>query len=170
MEEYFRIGVITTTHGLRGEVKVFPTTEDPRRYDSLKECYLKEHDGYRPVTVTGCKYFKNMVIVAFREFTTIEEAVLLKNKEIYVDRAHAIPLEEGEYYIADAIGSDVFDDQGKRIGILEDYLETGAQDVFLIRRENGKELLIPAVDEFIRSVDVTEKKVIVHLIPGFTED
>ena len=170
MEAYFRIGVITTTHGLKGEVKVFPTTEDPSRFDELKTCYLKDKDGYKPLTINSVRYFKNLVIVGFKEYTDIEQVMPLRTRELYVDREHAIPLEEGEYYVADIMGCDVLDEEGVKIGILEDYLETGAQDVYRIRRNNGKELLIPAVGEFIRKVDPEGKKMVVHLIPGMTED
>ena len=170
MEEYFRIGVITTTHGLKGEVKVFPTTEDPGRFSELETCYLKEKDGYRPLKVSTVRYFKNLVILGFEEYTDIEQVMPLKNKELYVDREHAIPLEEGEYYIADILGCDVYDEEGRKLGILEDYLETGAQDVYRIRRDNGKEFLIPAVDEFIREVDVEGRKMVIRLIPGMVDE
>ena len=170
MEEYFRIGVITTTHGLKGEVKVFPTTEDPSRFSSLKTCYLLDRKEYRPLTVISARYFKNLVILGFQEITTIEEAMPLKQKELYIDRANAIPLEEGEYYIADILGGEVVDEEGNHLGILEDYMETGAQDVYRIRRDNGKEFLIPAVDAFIPKVDVENKKITVRLIPGMMEE
>ena len=170
MEDYFRIGVITTTHGIRGEVKVFPTTDDPGRFEELETCFLLDKGGYRPLTVNGCKYFKNLVILSFKEIGSIEEAALLRQKELYIDRAHAIPLEEGEYYLADIIGSQVFDEEGNLLGILEDYLETAAQDVYRIRRENGKEFLVPAVEPFIREVNVEDKKMVIRLIPGMMED
>ena len=170
MEEYFRIGVITTTHGLKGEVKVFPTTEDPSRFSDLQTCYLLDKKEYKPLTVSSARYFKNLVILGFEEITTIEEAMPLKQKELYVDREHAIPLEEGEYYIADILGSEVLDEEGRHLGILEDYMETGAQDVYRIRMDSGKEFLLPAVDAFIREVKVEEKKMIIRLIPGMMED
>ncbi|MCR4839716.1 MAG: ribosome maturation factor RimM [Eubacterium sp.] len=166
MEEYFRVGVITTTHGLNGEVKVYPTTEDPHRFEELETCYLAEKTGYRPLTIRSCRYFKNLVILGFEEVQRIEDAQLLKQKELYVDREHAIPLEEGEYYLADVLGSTVVDEEGKKLGTLEDYLETAAQIVYKIRTEAGKEVLIPAVDEFIREVNVEEKRMVIHVIPG----
>ena len=166
MEQYFRIGVITTTHGLAGEVKVYPTTEDPHRFEELETCFLADRNGYRPLTIKSCRYFKNLVILGFEEIKDIDAAMPLKQKELYVDREHAIPLEEGEYYLADVIGSTVYDEEGKKLGTLMDYMETAAQVVYKIQTEKGKEFLVPAVDEFVREVDVEAKTMKLHVIPG----
>ena len=166
MEAYFRVGVVTTTHGLAGEVKVFPTTEDPHRFEELEVCYLLDKGTYRPLTIKSCRFFKNLVILGFEEVPSIDEAMHLKQRELYVDREHAIPLEEGEYYLADVIGSTVTDEDGNVLGTLEDYMETAAQIVYKVRTEAGKEALIPAVDEFIKEVDIEGKKMVVHVIPG----
>ena len=170
MEDYFRIGVITTTHGLKGEVKVFPTTEDPGRFEELEKCFLKDRNEYKPLTISSVRYFKNLVILGFKEYTDIDQVMPLRSKELYVDREHAIPLEEGEYYVADILGCDVLDEEGRKLGILEDYMETGAQDVYRIRQDNGKEFLLPAVDEFIKKVDVEGRKMIIRLIPGMVDE
>ena len=146
MEQYFRIGVITTTHALAGEVKVYPTTEDPRRFEELDTCYLLDRGSYRPLTIRSCRYFKN------------------------VDREHAIPLEEGEYYLADVLGSMVTDEEGNVLGTLSDYMETAAQLIYKIKTEKGKEFLVPAVDEFIREVNVEEKRMVIRPIPGMIPD
>lgn len=170
MEQYFRIGVITTTHALAGEVKVYPTTEDPRRFEELDTCYLLDRGSYRPLTIRSCRYFKNLVILGFEEVGSIEEAQLLKQKELYVDREHAIPLEEGEYYLADVLGSMVTDEEGNVLGTLSDYMETAAQLIYKIKTEKGKEFLVPAVDEFIREVNVEEKRMVIRPIPGMIPD
>ncbi len=170
MEQYFRIGVITTTHALAGEVKVYPTTEDPRRFEELDTCYLLDRGSYRPLTIRSCRYFKNLVILGFEEVGSIEEAQLLKQKELYVDREHAIPLEEGEYYLADVLGSTVTDEEGNVLGTLSDYMETSAQLIYKIKTEKGKEFLVPAVDEFIREVNVEEKRMVIRPIPGMIPD
>ena len=166
MESYFRIGVITTTHGLKGEVKVYPTTEDPHRFEELDRCYLLDRGTYRPLTIRSVRYFKNLVILAFDEVEDIDQAMLLKQKELYVDREHAIPLEEGEYYLADVIGCTVVDEEGNTLGTMTDYMESAAQLIYKIRTEDGKDVLIPAVDEFVREVNVEEKKMVLHVIPG----
>ena len=170
MEDYFRIGVITTTHGLKGQVKVYPTTDDPLKFETLKTCYLKGTKGeMKPLTITDCSYFKGLVILSFEEIKTIEEAIPLRQKEIYCDRENAVPLEEGEYYLADIIGCEVFDEEGNKLGVMEDYLETAAQDVYKIRRDNGKEFLVPAVDAFIKEVDVAGRRMVIHVIPGMMD-
>ena len=166
MEAYFRIGVITTTHGLKGEVKVYPTTEDPHRFEELEVCYLLDRGEYKPLTITGCRYFKNLVILGFKEIEDIDQAMLLKRKELYVDREHAIPLEEGEYYLVDVIGSTAVDEDGNVLGTMTDYLESAAQLIYIIHTEDGKDVLVPAVDEFIREVNVEEKRMVIHTIPG----
>jgi 16S rRNA processing protein RimM len=162
--------VITTTHALAGEVKVYPTTEDPRRFEELDTCYLLDRGSYRPLTIRSCRYFKNLVILGFEEVGSIEEAQLLKQKELYVDREHAIPLEEGEYYLADVLGSTVTDEEGNVLGTLSDYMETAAQLIYKIKTEKGKEFLVPAVDEFIREVNVEEKRMVIRPIPGMIPD
>jgi len=170
MEDYFRIGVITTTHGLKGQVKVYPTTDDPEKFETLKTCYLKGAKGeMKPLTITGCSYFKGLVILGFEEIQTIDDAIPLRQKELYCDRENAVPLEEGEYYLADIIGCEVFDEDGNKLGVMEDYLETAAQDVYKIRRDNGKEFLVPAVDAFIKEVDVAGGRMVIHVIPGMID-
>ena len=164
--EYFRVGVITSTHALRGDVKVFPTTEDPARFRKLKEAYVLDGNSFVPVVVTKASFFKQFVILHFEGKDRIEDVERLVKKEIYVDRDHAIPLEEGEYYISDLIGLRVFDDDtGKELGELFDVLQTGANDVYVVK--NGtQEILIPVIDECIRKVDLEAGEVRVHLLPG----
>ena len=127
MEDYFRIGVITSTHGLKGEVKVFPTTDDVNRFKKLKKCILRTPKGDIEVEKRSCKFFKNMVILAFKEFNDINEIEKYKNCELFVSREDAMPLDEDEFYIADVIGMDVYEDD-TRLGVLEDVMQTGAND------------------------------------------
>jgi 16S rRNA processing protein RimM len=151
-------------------VKVYPTTDDPEKFETLKTCYLKGAKGeMKPLTITGCSYFKGLVILGFEEIQTIDDAIPLRQKELYCDRENAVPLEEGEYYLADIIGCEVFDEDGNKLGVMEDYLETAAQDVYKIRRDNGKEFLVPAVDAFIKEVDVAGGRMVIHVIPGMID-
>lgn len=166
MEEYFRIGVITSTHGLRGEVKVYPTTDDPDRFMQLKECILDTGKQKIPMEAERARMFKGMVIVKFRGYDTIESIEPYKGKDLLVDREHAVPLEEGENYISDLIGLRVVSDDGKMTGELFDVLQTGANDVYVVRAENGKEVLIPVTREFVTDVDLDAGVITVHLIPG----
>lgn len=168
MVDLFRVGVIANTHGIRGEVKVFPTTDDPRRYDSLKEVLLDTGTEKIPLKVSNVRYFKNLVIVKFKGIDNINDIEKYKGKDLYVTRENAVPLEEGEYYIADIIGAEVYTDDGKEFGVLSDVLETGANLVFVVKHE-GKEVLIPSIPDCVKELDTEAKKVVVHLLPGLLE-
>ena len=133
MEELFRVGVISNTHGIRGEVKVYPTTDNVRRFDDLKEVILDTGKEQLNLHVTSVKYFKNMVILKFKEFDNINDIIPYKGMDLLVTRENAIPLEEGEYYIADIIGSKVITDEDKILGTLTDVLQTGANDVYVVK-------------------------------------
>ena len=168
MEDFFRIGVITSTHGLKGEVKVFPTTDDVNRFKKLKKCILRTPKGDIEVEKNSCKFFKNMVILSFKEFKDINEIEKYKNCELYVTREDAMPLDEDEFYIADVIGMEVYEDDNK-LGELEDVLQTGANDVFSVRLTDGKELLIPVIKQCVLNIDYEARKVMVKLMKGMLD-
>lgn len=168
MEDKFRVGVITNTHGLRGEVKVFPTTEDPERFRDLKEVLLDTGGEWLELEVSSVRFFKNLVIVKFKEFNSINEIEQYKGKDLYVSRENAIPLEEGEYYLADIIGSAVVTEDGAVFGELKDVLETGANLVYVVLHE-GKEVLLPVIPDCVKNVDVEQKKVAVHIMKGLLD-
>ena len=132
MEQYLKVGVITSTHGLKGEVKVFPTTDDPQRFRKLKTVYLKTEREQRSLQVAGVKFFKNMVILKFKGLDDISQVESYRQGELYVERRDAVPLQENEYYIADLIGMEVILDTGEKLGILKDVLATGENDVYIV--------------------------------------
>lgn len=169
MEQFFRIGVIANTHGVHGEVKVYPTTDEMKRFDALDEVILDTKKEQQILHVTGVKYFKNMVILKFAEFDNMNQVIPLKNMDLLVDREHAIPLNDGEYYIADIIGSEVITDTGDQLGTLTDVIQTGANDVYIVKTATGKEVLLPVIDECIIDRNIEEKKVTVHLMKGLLE-
>ena len=176
-----RVGVITQTHGIRGEVKIYPTTDDPKRFDSLKKVYMDyTKKGVRGVMeqnlyeleIESVKYFKQFVILKFKEIDNINDIEMYKHMDIYVTREDAVPLEEGEFYIADLIGLDVIDDTGKKIGVLKDVLQTGANDVYIVTgNENvgNKELMLPKIDECVRDINLEEKTITVHIMKGLLD-
>lgn len=168
MEDKFRVGVITNTHGLRGEVKVFPTTEDPERFRDLKEVLLDTGKEWLELEVSSVRFFKNLVIVKFKEFDSINEIEQYKGKDLYVSRENAIPLEEGEYYLADIIGAAVVTEDGAVFGELKDVLETGANLVYVVLHE-GKEVLLPVIPDCVKNVDVEQRKVTVHIMKGLLD-
>ncbi len=170
MVEEFRVGIITSPHGLHGEVKVYPTTDDPRRFSRLKEIRLVDGRGNREILkIRSVKYFKNQVILGFEGIDRIEDTERLRKKELYIDRKDAMPLEEGEYYIPDLIGMTVTDDTGEVLGELKDVLFTGANRVYSVKMENGKDLLIPAIPDCILSIDPEAGRMEVHLLPGLRD-
>ena len=169
MEELFRVGVISNTHGIRGEVKVYPTTDNVRRFDDLKEVILDTGKEQLNLHVTSVKYFKNMVILKFKEFDNINDIIPYKGMDLLVTRENAIPLEEGEYYIADIIGSKVITDEDKILGTLTDVLQTGANDVYVVKTKDGKEVLLPSIEECILDRDIENKIVIVHIMKGLLD-
>lgn len=169
MEELFRVGVISNTHGIRGEVKVYPTTDNVRRFDDLKEVILDTGKEQLILHVTSVKYFKNMVILKFKEFDNINDIIPYKGMDLLVTRENAIPLEEGEYYIADIIGSKVITDEDKILGTLTDVLQTGANDVYVIKTKDGKEVLLPSIEECILDRDIENKIVKVHIMKGLLD-
>ena len=169
MEDFFRIGVITSTHGLKGEVKVFPTTDDLNRFKTLKKCFIKTQKGYFEVEKNTCKFFKNLVILSFKEFKDINEIEKYKSCELYVKREDAVPLEEDEYYISDVIGMDIVTEEGEQLGRLEDVMQTGANDVFVIKLTNDKELLMPVIKECVLNIDYDAAKITVRLMKGMLD-
>ncbi|WP_288681909.1 ribosome maturation factor RimM [uncultured Eubacterium sp.] len=169
MEELFRVGVISNTHGIRGEVKVYPTTDNVRRFDDLKEVILDTGKEQLNLHVTSVKHFKNMVILKFKEFDNINDIIPYKGMDLLVTRENAIPLEEGEYYIADIIGSKVITDEDKILGTLTDVLQTGANDVYVVKTKDGKEVLLPSIEECVLDRDIENKIVKVHIMKGLLD-
>lgn len=169
MEQFLRIGVITSAHGVRGEAKVYPTTDDAHRFEEVKNVIIKTKDGDLKAEITNVRYFKNMAIVKFSCFDQPEEVVRCLQSDIMIERKDAQPLEEGEYYIADLLGCEVESDTGIKLGVLKDVLQTGANDVYLVSSPEGKELLFPVIPDCIRNVDIENKKILVHIMPGLMD-
>ena len=166
MEQYLRVGVISSTHGLKGEVKVFPTTDDPERFRKLKKVYLDTGKDYMPLKVTGIKFFKKQVVLKFQEFQDINEIEKYRGKDLLIDREQAVPLAENENFIVDLIDMDVYDKEEKRLGTLTDVLQTGANDVYVVETDEGKEILLPAIPSCILDVDVEAATMIVRIPEG----
>lgn len=169
MEQFFRVGVIANTHGIRGEVKVFPTTDDAGRFKKLKKVILDAGKEKINLNVESVKFFKNMVILKFKEYNNINDIECFKGKDLLVAREDAVKLEEGEYYIADILGATVILENGETFGILEDVLQTGANDVYVVKTEDGKEVLLPKIDECVKKLDIENKIVTVHIMKGLLD-
>ena len=169
MEKYFRVGVIANTHGIRGEVKVYPTTDDINRFKKLKKCILDTGKEYIDLNVESVKFFKNMVILKFKEYNNINDIECYKGKDILVSRDNAVKLEKGEYYIAEILGAKVILEDGSEFGVLEDVMQTGANDVYVVKTLDNKEVLLPKIDECVKKLDIENKIVTVHIMKGLLD-
>ncbi len=175
MEDVLQVGIIASTHGIRGEVKVFPTTDDAKRFRRLKQVLLDTGKEKIPLQIEQVKFFKNMVILKFTGLDTIDDVVKYRQKSLYVERKDAVKLQKDEYFIADLIDIEVFTEEGARLGRLVDVITTGANDVYVVRQvqddggETGKEILIPAIRQCILDVNIEEKKMTVHLLEGLLD-
>ena len=166
MEDMLQVGVITQTHGIRGEVKVFPTTDDAARFKKLKKVTLDNGKERRELEIASVKFFKNLVILKFKGIDNINDVEKYKKAPLHVTREDAVPLGENEYFIADLIGLKVISDEGEALGILDDVLQTGANDVYVVKCDNGEEILVPAIKDCVKNVDIEGKEITLHLLPG----
>ncbi len=162
----FQVGVISATHGLKGEVKVFPTTDDPQRFKKLKEVMLDTGKELIKLEVEQVKFFKQFVILKFRGYDDINDVEKWKKKPLKVYRDQAVALKKNEYYIADLIDMEVDLEDGTHFGTLKDVMQTGANDVYVIETTDGKEVLLPAIKQCILSVDVEKGHMTVYVMPG----
>ncbi|MBQ6888501.1 MAG: ribosome maturation factor RimM [Lachnospiraceae bacterium] len=169
MEEILQVGVISSTHGVRGEVKVFPTTDDVKRFKRLKEVILDTGKEQMTLEIEGVKFFKQFAILKFKGFDNINDIEKYKGKSLFVTRKNAVKLKKDEYFIADLIGMKVLDEEDKEIGELKDVIETGANDVYVITMSDGKELLLPAIKQCILAVDVEGGTIKVHILEGLLD-
>ena len=169
MEAKLQVGVISSTHGVRGEVKVFPTTDDVKRFKRLKEVILDTGKEELVLEIEGVKFFKQFVILKFKGFDNINDIEKYKTKSLYVTRANAVRLRKDEYFIADLQGLTVINEEEQVIGTLRDVMETGANDVYIVDMTDGREVLIPAIKECILNVDVEGGKIQIHLMDGLLD-
>lgn len=169
MEDYLRVGVISSTHGVRGEVKVYPTTDDANRFKDLKNVLLDTGKEKLTLEITGVKFFKNMVILKFKGYDNINDIEKYKGKDLLVARDQAVELGPDENFAADVIGLSVVTDQGEDFGILTDILFTGANDVYEVKMTDGRTVLLPAIKECILSVDLENKKITIHVMDGLLD-
>ncbi len=184
MTDYFQVGVITQTHGLKGEVKVFPTTDDPSRFSELKEVLLFPPEDrwqeaaagrragqetaeapLKALTIERARYFKQFVILKFKGLDRIEDVERLTRSRLCVTRENASPLGENEYYIADLLDMEARDEEGKVLGVISDVLSTGANDVYVVKGPD-REILIPAIRDCILKVDTEGRRMVVRLLKG----
>ncbi len=169
MSDLLQVGVITSTHGVRGEVKVFPTTDDPARFKKLKQVILDDGKQQINLEIASVKFFKNMVILKFKGIDNINDVEKYRRATLLVTRENAVPLAENEYFIADLIGLSAVSDEGEELGTITDVLQTGANDVYVVTTPQKEEILVPAIRECILAVDLDARRMQLHLLPGLRD-
>lgn len=161
-----QVGVITQTHGIKGEVKVFPTTDDAGRFKKLKEVIMDTGKERLTMEIESVKFFKQYAILKFKGYDSINDIEKYKNAKLYVTRDNAVKLKRNEYFIADLIGLDVVTEEGEQFGKMKDVLVTGANDVYVVERGDGTEVLLPAIHECIKNIDMEQEQITVHIMDG----
>ncbi len=160
------IGQIVNTFGIKGMVKVKPFTDDIRRFDELKTVYVEKNSTKTEYEIEEVKYHKDMVLIKFKGIDKVEQAEMLRNSYLTVSRDSVEKLEEGRYYIVDLLGLEVYTDEQILLGTLEDIFNTGSNDIYVVKDKQGKQILLPAIQDVIKQIDIENKKIIVHLLPG----
>lgn len=168
MEDLLQVGAITKTHGVHGEVKIFPMTDDVKRFKKLKEVILDTGKEKLTLTIEGVKFFKQFVILKFKDYDSIESIEKYCGKELglYVTRENAVKLKKDEYFIADLIGLNVRDEDDNDIGKITDVISTGANDVYEIELNEGNVFLLPAIKECVLNVSIEEGYMKIHILDG----
>ena len=166
MTKYLEIGQIVNTFGIKGMVKVKPFTDDIKRFEKLETIYIQNKNGKKEYEIEEVKYHKNMVLIKFKDINNINDAEELRQSYLLIDRDKEEPLEDGVYYIVDLIGLEVYTDEGKLLGKVDDIFNTGSNDVYVVKNELGKQILLPGIPEVLKKVDLENKRITVHLIPG----
>ena len=160
------IGKIVNSYGIKGFMKVVPYTDDITRFSELKSIYIEKNNSKISFRVEEVKYHKNLVLLKLEGINSIEDIQQYKNCYIKIDRKDAIKLPEDTYFIADLLGLEVYTDENILLGNIDDIFPTGSNDVYVVKDEFGKQVLLPAISEVIKDVDIENKKIIVHLLPG----
>lgn len=166
MKEYLELGQIVNTKGLKGEVKLNSFAEDNTIFERLPKVFLKNKQGISEKQIEKVSYHKNQVILKFKDCDSIEQAEILRNTYVLVKRADLGELPEGVFYIVDLIGLDVFTAEGDCLGKVDDIYSTGANDIYVIKNEMGKQKLLPGIPEVIQEINLEEHKITVHLLKG----
>lgn len=168
MTDLLRVGVIANTHGIRGAVKVYPTTDDVQRFKKLKHVILDTGKEHLELEVSQVSFFKNMVILKFKGIDNINDIEKYKGKDLLVTRENAVELEEGEYFIADLLGLSAVSDEGEDLGEIYDVLQTAANDIYVLKK-GQQEIMVPVIEDCVKDVDLEKGQVTIHLLEGLRD-
>lgn len=166
MQKYFEVGQIVNTFGVKGMLKVKPFTDDVERFEELKKVYICKKEKLEEVEIEEVKYHKDMVLLKVKGIENMNEAEKVKGLYLKIDRKNAKKLPKDTYFIADLLDLEVYSDTGELLGKVDDIFRTGANDVYVVKNENGKQLLLPGIPDVIKEIDLEKEKIIVHLLKG----
>ena len=169
MTSELEIGQIVNTFGIKGEVKVKPFTDDIKRFDKLKKINIEQKNSKKEYEIENIKYHKDMLILKLKGIDQIEQAELLRNSYLKIDRNEEEPLEENTYYIVDLLGLSVYTEEDVLLGILDDIYNTGSNDIYVVKDSLGKQTLLPAIQDVIKEIDIENQKIIVHVMKGLLD-
>lgn len=165
--DYIYIGRVANTHGVKGEIKVFPTTDDIKRFEQLKTIVIEDARGTdNTYHIIGIKYVNKFVVLNLKEVTDMDMALALKQGIVKIESKYALPLDADEYYVQDLIGVEVFLENGEKLGTLREILFTGNNDVYIVDLIEGGEVLLPAIKECILDVNMKKRQMKVHVMEG----
>ncbi|AEF93974.1 Ribosome maturation factor rimM [Desulfotomaculum nigrificans CO-1-SRB] len=165
-EEFITVGEIVNTQGIRGEVRVLPTTDFPERFKQTKKIFLLLQGQRRQLTINRAWEHKQFIILKFDEVADMSEAEKLKGGLLQVPRTELTDLPKDCYYIFEIVGLKVIDERGQELGKVADVLRTGANDVYVVKRDQGKDILIPALKSVVKKIDVPAGLMQVELPEG----
>ena len=159
LPEYLSVGYVLKPHGIKGELKVEPLTDDMYRFDKLDWVFLKRGNEYKPLKIVSRKYGRNFVILKLDGFEDRNQSETLRNQYLWIPREDVLSLPEDTYYIADIIGCSVETDDGRFLGHVHEVLQTGSNDVYIVRNESGREVLVPTLKKVVTEVDLVDRKI-----------
>ena len=167
MKDLLEIGQVAKPQGLKGFIKINPFTDNMQKFENYKRVFIKNIE-YK---IEDLKYNKNQVIIKLKGIDSVEEAEKLRNLYLYIDKSDLAELPEDSYYIVDLIGLEVFNEENNELlGKIEDVFPTGSNDVYVVRSEIGKQILLPAIKDVIKDVNIKDKKMIVKLLKGLEDE
>ena len=166
MKEYLELGQIVNVRGLKGEVKLNSFAEDDSIFETLKTVFIKKKNEILEKKIEKVSYTKNQVVLKFKDCNSIDEAEALRNTYLLVKKEDLGELPEGVYYLADLIGLDVYTEEDELLGKVDDIYSTGANDIYVVKNEDGKEKLLPGIDEVIKNIDIEAGRITVNLLEG----
>ena len=165
-QQYFEIGQIVNTFGIKGMVKVNPFTDDISQFEEMETILVDKKGSIKEIQIEEVKYSKNQVLLKLKGIDTVEEAEKYRNCYIKLPREKARKLPKNTYFIADLIGLEVYTEEGNLLGKVDDIYNTGASDIYVIKDELGKQILLPAIKDVIKQIDLEQEKIVVHLLEG----